>query len=313
MPQENKIANGYVLGVDGGGSKTIAALADLKGNILKTSRGSSCHPRNFGLKVAVNNLCQTIFKVLPKKGKIYSSFLGLPAMEEEFKFKKEIIKKEILKHQEVSPIFGSKMLIGSDQLVGFRTGTNQKEGVMLNAGSGSVCHGWTKGKEVKTCGWGYLSETGSGFFIGQRGFQALWKELDGRGPKTLITKLIFQKTRAKTKEDLIFEVYSQNPAKIITSFSTLVGQAAQKKDRVARKILTEIGQELVLSAQTVIKKLDFSKKEFPLVFIGSVFDSKFLLSFVKKEIKKVAPKAQFIRSKTELVVGAVRLALENGD
>jgi len=307
MKKENQE---FVIGVDGGGTKTIAALSNLEGKILKLVKTGSSHPRNLGFKKAVENLAQTIEKILPKNKRILSTFLGLPATEEEFKFKKEKIKRELLKYKKISPIFKRKLTIESDQLVGFRSGTNEKEGVVLIAGSGCVAHGWRCGKEAKACGWGYLSEMGSAFFIGQKALQNLFKDLDGRGPKTLITKFVFQKLKVKTKENLIEKIYFENPAKIIPSFAILVDRASKKGDIIAKRILVEAGEELALSANTVIRKLNFQKIKFPLVLIGSLFNSRIILNTAKKEVKKIAPQSVFIRPKAEPVIGAVKLAIE---
>ena len=301
----------YVIGVDGGGSKTKAVLADLKGKILARAKTGSAHPRNIGVKKAVENVALAIEKILPKEGKILFTFLGLPAMEEEFKFKKEIIKEEFLKHKKLSLIFKGKLIIGSDQLSGFKSGTDEKDGVMLNAGSGSVVHGWRGKEEARIDSWGYLSEMGSAFWVGQNGLQKVCKDLDGRGGKTLITKLIFQKLKIKNKEKLIEKIYSNNTQEIIRSFSILVDKAGRKGDKIARDILTEAGRELALSANTAIKRLNFQNKKFPLVLIGSMFKSKIILDKVKKEIKKFAPKAKFIRPKIEPVMGAVKLAIKS--
>ena len=301
----------YIVGVDGGGSKTEAVLANLEGKILARAKTGSAHPRNIGVKGAVENVALAIEKILPKEGKILSTFLGLPAMEEEFKFKKEIIKKEFLKHKEIYPIFKGKLIIGSDQLAGFISGNEKKDGIVLIAGSGCAIHGWSGKKEVKVCGWGYLSEMGSAFWVGQKGLQAVFKNLDGRGEKTLITKLVFQKLKIKNKENLIGKIYSNNVQEIIRSFSILVDKAGRKGDKIAKDILTEAGKELILSVNTVIKKLNFQNKKFPLVLIGSMFKSKIILDTVKKEIKKIAPKVEFIRPEVEPVIGAVKLAIEN--
>jgi len=300
----------YVIGVDGGGSKTIVVLANLKGKVLVKARTGSSHPRNIGIKKAVANIARTIRKVLPKNKKISAVFIGIPAMEEEFKFKKSFITKELLKRKEIPPTLKGKIIIGSDQLAGFRSGTDKKDGIVLNAGSGSVVHGWQREKEIKICGWGYLSEAGSAFFIGQKTLQAIFKEIDGRGKKTLLTKLIFKKLKIKTKEELICSVYSKRPMEIIPSFSVSCAQAGKKGDEVAKNILTEAGKELALSANTAIKKLNFQKNKFPLVLIGSLFKSKIILETVKKEIKKTAPKADFVKPKEEPVRGAVKLAIE---
>jgi len=320
----------FVIGVDGGGIKTVAALASLEGKILARAKTGSSHPRNLGLKKAVDSIVLVVSEVLKKikkNKKILVTFLGLPAMEEEFKFKKSLIKKELLKHKKISPIFKGKVVIGSDQLAGFRTGTEKKEGLVLIAGSGCVAHGWAGKKEVKVCGWGYLSEMGSAFFVGQKAIQAIFKDLDGRDKKTLLTKLAFQELKIKTKEDLINLLYSKKPTEIVPSFSIFCGKAGEKGDKIAKKILIEAGKELALSANTIIKKLNFprsipasargqglrdrQKREFPVVLIGSMFKSKIVLDTVKKEVKKFAPKVKFIRPKEEPVIGAVKLAIEN--
>lgn len=313
--------NQYVIGVDGGGSKTVAVLANLEGKILARAQTGSASPRNVGLSEAMANVAKAIEKVLKRNKKVSSVFLGLPCLEEEFKNKKGKIKKELLKHKEISSIFKGKVIIGSDQLVGFRSGTDKKEGMVLIAGSGSVLHGWSGKKEIKISGWGYLTEKGSAFWIGQKGLIALWEELDGLGPKTLITKLIFKKLKIKNKEELIEKVYSKNLIKNILSFSVLVDEAAEKKDKVAKNILIEAAKELALFVKIAIKKLNLprSKKnlledkpneKIPLVLIGGMFKSKIILREFKKEVKKFAPKIEFILPKKEPVIGAVKLAIE---
>ncbi|MBU4299143.1 hypothetical protein KJ636_03815 [Patescibacteria group bacterium] len=304
--------SGYVIGVDGGGSKTTAVLADLRGKFLARNKTGSSHPRHLGFERAVLNVANLLKPLIKKSkdGKILATFLGLPAMEEEFKFKKEIIKKELFKIKSVSKIFKGKVIIGSDQLVGFSAGTNEKDGVMLIGGSGCAAHGWVGKKEVKVSGWGYLTEEGSSFWIGQKGLQAVWDDLDERGPKTILTKLFFRKLGIKNEIGLVEKIYKGNTQETVASLSFWVNNAAEKGDKIAEDILIAAGKELALSANTVIKRLNFQRKKFPLVLVGSVFKSKIILDTVKKEIKKLASGAVFIQPKQEPVTGAVKLALQ---
>lgn len=307
---EKEIEKKYVIGVDGGGTKTMAALADSEGKISKLVKTGPSNLRNVGIGKAILNICQAIKKV--KKGKkIGSIFIGLAAIEEEFKFEKEKIKREIRKKIK----FRGKLEIGSDQIVAFRSGADEKNGIVLIAGTGAVCHGWKNGKEAKTSGWGWLDDEGSGFWVGQRGFQAIFKELDGRGEKTLITKLVFKNWRLKKKEDFLKKVYGKDSIRQVSLISRIVDEAAKRGDRIARKIMEEAGKELVFNVKKVIEKLNFKNEEFPIVLIGRVFESEIVLKIVKKEIKKIAPKAQFLipQPKIEPVIGAVKLAIENLD
>lgn len=327
--------NQYVIGIDGGGTKTVAALADLEGKILRLAKSGPSSPRNVGIKVATKNIVEGIERILSpirnfksnalgitlepkisngvKKEKILSTFVGLPSVEEEKGYKKKI-KKALLKFKKISPIFEGKVKIGSDQIVAYRSGTDEKEGVLLIAGTGSVAHGWSREKEVKVSGWGWLADEGSAFFIGQKVFQAVLKDLDGRGEKTLLTKIVFRELKIRTKEDLLVKIYSQKPIDIIPQFSIYCDKASQKGDLMAKRILLEAGKELATSANTVIKKLTpfFARKRagFPLVLVGSVFKSKIVLDKVKKEIKKLAPRVIFIRPRVAPVIGAIKLAIE---
>lgn len=309
--QKSSSTKGYVIGVDGGGTETIAALANPKGKILKTGKSGSSSPRNVGIERATKNVAEAIRKTLKgkRKIKITSTFIGLPAVAEEFKSKKEKIKKELSK--KIPKIFKRRVEIDSDQKVAFRAGTKEKDGVLIIAGTGSVSHGWKGKKEVHSSGWGWLADEGSAFFVGQKTLQAILKDLDARGPKTLLTKLAFQEFKMKEGEGLTNLVYSKNPTKIIPLLSIICDKASKEKDKVAKGIMIEAGRELVLTATPVIKKLNFKKSKFPLVLAGGMFKSEILLNEVKGGIKKIAPRVKFILLRQKPIAGAVRLAIEN--
>ena len=310
MQKENQ---NYVIGVDGGGTKTISALADLNLKILKIAKTGPSNLRNVGIEEAVLNISKAILKVIKgiKEKNILSIFIALAAVEEEFKSEKEKIKREIFKNPKISKALRDDIEIVSDQIAAFRAGTDEKDGLVLIAGTGSVCHGRRGKKEVKTGGWGWANDEGSGFWAGQKGYQAIFKDLDGRGPKTKITKLVFKEWKLKNKEDLMKKIYGKDSIRNISLISKTVDKASQMGDKVARKILEEAGEELSILAISVIKRLNFHNKKFPLVLIGAMFKSKIILNKLKKEIKKLAPITEFIFPKEEPVIGAIKLAIEN--
>ncbi|XOB40111.1 MAG: N-acetylglucosamine kinase [Candidatus Nealsonbacteria bacterium] len=305
-----EFTEGYVIGVDGGGTKTITALANLEGKILKIARAGSSSPRNIGIKKATDNVAKAINKLLKQKkdAKIISTFIGLPAVAEEFKSKKKEIKKEISK--KVPEIFKGKVEIGSDQEVAFRSGSDQKDGVLVIAGTGSVVRGWKGKRQLHVSAWGWLADEGSAFFVGQKTFQVIFKDLDGRGPKTLLTKLTFKELKLRKKEDLVDFIYSKNPTVTVPLLSIICDKASKRGDKIAKEIMVIAAQELVLGAKLVIKKLKLESLKFPLVLVGGIFKSKIVLNRVKKEIKKIAPKVKFILPKKAPVIGAVKLAIE---
>ena len=299
----------YVIGVDGGGTKTIAGIADLRGKVLKTVKTGSSSPVNVGVEKASENIVLAIKKVL-RKGKILSVFIGLAAIQEEPRFKKQILN-ELKKYKEISQIFKNKAKIGSDQIVAFRAGTDKKDGVLIIAGTGCVAHGWRNNKEIGVSGWHWLADEGSAFWAGQKVFQSILKDLDGRGKKTIMTKLVFNKLNIKDTESLLKKIYNKDFVRNVSLLSIIADDASKKGDKIAIKIMEQAGEELALAGKVVIKKLRFQKKKFPLVLVGSMFKSKIVLNTVKKQIKKIAPKAEFIRPKKQPVIGAIKLALKN--
>lgn len=304
----NSFLKKFVIGVDGGGTKTITALATIEGKILKLVKTGSSSPRNIGIKKATDNIVISIRKVLKRDKEIASTFIGLPSVAEEFKVKKKEIREELFKR--IPEIFKGKVEIGSDQEVAFRSGSYQKDGVLVIAGTGSVVCGWKGKKQVNVSGWGWLADEGSAFFIGQKTFQAIFKDLDGRGSKTLLTKLIFKELKLKKKEDLVSFIYSKNPTETVPLLSIICEKASKKRDKVAKSILIEAARELSLGANTVIKRLNFKFLKFPLVLVGGIFKSDIVVKEIKKEIKKIAPNAKFVLVENKIVSGAVKLAIE---
>jgi len=295
----------YVLGVDGGGTKTVAALAGLDGKVLKLSEAGPSSPRNSGIEESAENIALAVKKVLKKKAQVVSFIVGLPAVQEEFRTKTGEISAEIFKKTKIKPE------IVSDQIVAFRCGTDEKNGLVLIAGTGSAAHGWRGGREEKTSGWGWLADEGSAVWTGREVLQRVFKHLDGREPATILTKLVVNKFKVTGPEKLAQKIYKENFLESISFLSILADLAARKGDVSARSILRRAGEEAAMSAEAVIKKLGLFKQEFPLVLSGSMFESDNFTRAVKLYIKQTAPNAKFIKPEEEPVLGAVKIAIEN--
>jgi len=302
----------YVIGVDGGGTKTTAALSDLTGEILKTSTTGPSNLRNLGIEKATSNILKAILEVIDKIGEkeVILILLALAALEEEFKPKRKALKEILLKEPKILKVLKGEIRVISDQVAAFRSGTDEKTGLVLIAGTGTVARGWRGEKEIKVSGWGWLNDEGSGFWIGQRGYEALFKHLDGRGPKTQVTELLFKQWKLKNKEELMRKIYSEDAVKNVSLISRAVNEAAKLDDKIAVSILKEAGKELAQTAISVIEKLRLENQKFPLVLVGGTFKSKIVLDVFKTKISKIAPRAQFVRPKNPPVMGVVKLALE---
>jgi N-acetylglucosamine kinase-like BadF-type ATPase len=295
----------YVIGVDGGGTKTITALADLKGRILKKVKTGPSSPRNNGMDKAAENVAEGINKLLRKDAAFI--FVGLPAIEEEYKSNKGELEKKILNKLS----FKTKIRVDSDQIVAFRSGTKEKSGVMVIAGTGCSVHGWRGGREAKVSGWGWLADEGSAVWTGRQVFEAVMKDIDNRGEKTSLTHLILKEMKVSTPEKLASKIYKEDFLQTLSSFSLSADYCAKKGDKTARMILRKAGEEIALAAETVIKNLGFARKNFPLVLVGSMFRSDNFRKSFELYIRQSVSKANIIYPSVPPVQGAVNLAIES--
>ncbi len=295
--------NEFSIGIDAGGTKTDLVLADLGGEILKKVTVGPANLRNFGVENSCKNILKGVEKIKPKKGEIVSTFVGLPAVYEEYSNRKEDIKNIL------SQSIPGDLKIGSDQLVAFRSGTDKNQGLVVIAGTGGVVRGFGKKRE-KVSGWGYFADEGSAFWVGIKAYQKITKDLDNRGDRTLITKLAFKNLGVENGNDLNSLIY-KNPMKEIPGLSVFVDYASRKGDKQAIEILKEASEELFLGIKTVVKKLDLQEKKFPLVIVGGMFKSEILFDDLSLKIDKLTKGADIIKPEKKPIFGAVKLALEN--
>jgi N-acetylglucosamine kinase-like BadF-type ATPase len=294
----------FVIGIDGGGTKTIAALADLKGKILKEIEIGSTNPNKIGFERAILNLRKLILKISKNK-KVKVAYLGLAGGLERDKEKRERIRKELQK------FFKFPIFVDGDQKIAFSAGTNEKDGIVVIAGTGAIAMGW-KGKKVAISGgWDWLiGDQGSGFWVGKKVLEEIGKALDGRRKDFELRKFIFKKLRIKKEIDLYKNFYCEDFVTRVASISKFVDEFSKKEDRFSKEILIEAAKEVSKMAISVIKKLNLEKEKFLVVFTGGMFKSKIFREEIEKEIKKFAPKANFILLNKEPVIGAVKLAIE---
>lgn len=299
----------FVIGVDGGGTKTAAAVAGMNGKIIARAVSGGSSVRNFGIKLAAENVAKAIYDLMKrrKNAKIVSTFIGLPAMEEEYKDKKSAIIRELKKHKKIAQIFKGKVAIGSDQLVTFRAGSYAKDGVVAICGTGTAIHGWNGKKEFLADNQGWVSK-GSAIWIGNKVMEAVAEALDGRGQKTILSDLVFKKYKFKEINDLLKFLYMDSPADL-PGLAPICDHAANRKDKIAQEILIASGIEIARAVIAAAQRLDFDG-QVPLVLVGGVYNSRWVADTAANEIERRYPnKFDFVFA-GDPVVGAVKLAIE---
>ncbi len=241
------------LGIDGGGSKTLAVIVDAEGRERGRALAGSANYAAVGLEQAVANLHAAAEQAAQAAGcrlPVKAAWLGLAGVDRPAD--------QALLLPRLQTLADSMRLTNDAELL--LSALDDAVGVAIVAGTGSIALGRNaRGATARAGGWGHiLGDEGSGYEIGRLALQAATRAADGRGEATTLLERILAFWSLEQPDDLIGRVYSDDDKAAIARLSALVFSAAQAGDRVARKIAQHAADELALAALTVCVALDFS-------------------------------------------------------
>jgi N-acetylglucosamine kinase-like BadF-type ATPase len=311
MTKSKKSHNLY-LGADGGGTKTHIALIDEQKNLVCEGFSGASNPLRVGLETAVSNIIQAVNSACDKaqvsRGDIVSACLGLAGV------RREDLKRRV-RERFVNATGIRKTTVTTDAEIALYGTTQGKAGVVIIAGTGSICYGKdSNGTAVTAGGWGPIAgDEGGGTGIARRALQAIAKATDGRGKPTKLSEAGMEYFRSATPQDLLIAIYSpQIDNARIAGFARYVVETAQAGDEIAQEILKEAGFELGLAAFAVLKKLKLQNRKVPIGQVGSIFKAGSLLTdSLIKTVHNLAPKAFLAEPKINPAQAAAVMAFEN--
>ena len=155
-------------------------------------------------------------------------------------------------------------------------------------------------------GWGALiSDEGSGYYIGRMAVNAAIRDIDGRGPHTLLTELIQKEMNRSRLKDAIFAIYSTGAAVTqIAKFVRLVSLAVQQGDEVACAIVEENAK--VMAEQTaVMLRRHPDAASLPIIVAGGAWKTRSYVDRYRIHVKKLLPEMNVHLPLFEPVVGGV--------
>jgi N-acetylglucosamine kinase-like BadF-type ATPase len=254
------------LGIDGGGSKTVAVIVDADGNQLGHAQSGSANHHAVGLTTALANLRQASRDAAEQAScslPVAAGWIGTAGMDNSSDYD--------LLVSHLYPLAASIRLTNDAELV--LSVLDHAVGVALIAGTGAIAIGRDHtGNWKRASGWGHiLGDEGSGYYIGRQALQAVVRALDGRGKPTLLTERLLAYWKLRTPEELLMRVYHRADKAEIARLSSLVFEIARKrKDALARQIIYQAAHELALAALTVGDALDFTGGDLPLALGGGL-------------------------------------------
>src|SRR5216684_6085390 len=300
----------YVLGFDGGGTKTDCVLMDETGAILARSRAGSSNPTTFGVEAALAALTVAATEALRAAGKSEKDVgyfvAGLsgaaePSMQWAIK-------------SGLQPKFPNARISVTSDLVLSLGATGEIPSVVVIAGTGSAVLGRTTPVELARAG-GFgpvIGDPGSAYDIGRKAV-AICFQKHLNGDTFPLGAKILESFQCKFNE--FFDQARSHPGAVFPRIFPVVASAAETGDIAAQTLLTSATQDLRDQARQVIEKLKLRESDFFLAKTGGVFDgSAFLNAQFDNLIWEIAPKARIgplPRSVAEAAAELAREALAN--
>lgn len=273
----------YLIGMDGGGTKTKCILTDFNLNpIYETGGGAS----NF-LVIGTEKVAVTILELI--KDCIDSKNISIDDLQAVVlgttgggrRNDAELLEKQIFAYAEQKSLKINKFKVESDARIALEGAFSGKSGSILIAGTGSIMFGKdNKGEIHRVGGFGrYIGDEGSGYRIGRKGLNAVARYMDGRAKSTKIADLLDQEFSISTSEQLITEVYRNNFN--IASVAPLVFESAESGDKIAQRILEDEADELLQHITAMKVKLNVEMLKVSL--IGSILTTPNYFSYLLNE------------------------------
>ena len=295
-----------VLGIDAGGTKTRAILADESGRVIAGAWGGGANLRTHG-ELEVEKVLHAVIEQAQAEGGARAQALAIGIAGADRPDDHAVLR-GILRRIG----FRERVVVANDARVAFVAGSQRRVGLALICGTGSIAWGRNASGEIaRAGGWGWhLGDEGSGFWIGERAVREVLRGFDGRGPATALERPLFDHFGILRPEEIVHVLYDREyPRHLVATFSSQVEHAAQAGDAVAQRILADAAAELVLAAKTVVQRLRLEEAGYDVVLSGGTFRA---LPSLEASVREALSGggARVFRLEEEPAMGAVKLALE---
>ena len=296
----------YIIGIDGGGTKTSGILAMGTGQHLAQAQSGPANYHVVGEVKTQAVLEDLIGELYAKAGIPRTSpvrfCLGMAGLG-------RAADREVIGRICDEIGICKNRVLTHDAHIALVGGTEKQAGVIVISGTGAIVYGINAdGREARASGWGYLlGDEGSGYDIAIKGLQAVARAADGRGDRTELTDRILKRLELNEPSELIRWTYAASRG-TIAELAEVVFNTAKTRDTVAECIVDEAVDELVCAAVSVIEQLEFTEPFDIVLSGGNLIHQTMFADKLRHRFTRIQPEASVRLPKHEPAYGAVLLA-----
>lgn len=293
----------YLLGIDGGATKTLAAVLDLEQRVLHVGHAGPSNEDAVGSKAAVAALLgaaeQAIEQAGISAGQLGAAVLAVAGTDTA----------SVTRH--VRAARTDAWIVVNDVVGAWATATAAGPGVAAISGTGSNVFGvGPDGRSWRAGGWGHLlGDEGSGYWLGVESIRAALRDRDASGPQTALGQAACDFFGTGSVEALASLVYSKPLTKgEIAGLAIQTARLAEQGDEVACELFQR-GAELLAGQIVAVIEQTGLEGSFPVGLIGSAYKAgEVFVGPLSRRVRESAPLAQIATVEMAPVGGSLLLA-----
>jgi N-acetylglucosamine kinase-like BadF-type ATPase len=303
---------GYVLGVDGGNTKTLAMVARVDGAIMGVGR-SGCsdiytHPSPEVPLAEVDKAVSAALKMAGVGAEALAagafSMAGADWPEDYALLEASLAKRGL----------GRRVVVVNDGLGALRAGSPDGTGVVVVCGTGTA----TAARAMDGKSWhsSYWQEAQGAHELGLKTISAAYRAELEIEPPTALAGAVLRHFRVEKLEEVLHlftgRTANRPPESQVSALARVLLDTAQAGDPTARRIVAEHGAALGDYALAAARQVGIEGTPFNLVLAGGVFrhSSRLLPEALVACVHTTSSLARPIYSRFEPAIGALFLALE---
>lgn len=295
----------YVAGLDGGGTKTRLMCIDAQGRILAEGVFGPLNINSGSLatiQTSLKEAVELLFRLPGGQDALAGLCIATAGLSNpQAKPQLEAALKEAG--------YAGPLLLRGDQEAALM-GAVGPVGAVLIAGTGSICYGVNEqGQSARTGGYGHLvDDVGSGYAIGRDIISAMLRAQDGRGPRTLLSDLVYERLQTRDLGEVIRFVYTPlRDKRDIASLSSLLQGAVAQGDEAALAIAQRAAEDLGTLCLPVLEQLGLQQGS--LAFMGGVLDNHpYIDAALRQRLAERYPGLRIMKARQSAAYGAAALA-----
>ena len=270
----------YLLGIDGGGSKTDFLLCDFELNEIARRVSTRSNPNDVGIEAVKSLIRENIALLLAESGisngDIAAAFAGIAGLTSR-DYAAQVTKtlSDMLPNAKCGALHdGINVLYGAFPY---------EDGVSIICGTGSSCFVKRGNELFRIGGYGSFDLIGNGYEIGRAGIAHALKTADGREKSGVLASLIAE----RVGNDFVAALDKLLPMSKdeLAAFAPLVFKAAENGDPAAMQIITD---NMKYVASLITRAGDYFENEYCVALAGGVLKNGLSLSLLKAFIPERA-------------------------